>query len=145
MVKINRRAYIISMKLSFNELRKREVINVTDAKNLGRIIDLVLDFPKGVLVSITVQGKKGCRLFDMFNKSKLTIPRRDIVKIGGDVILVKVSCGGVCDESVGVSDNRPTPKPPSPCAPLCPPSSQTEKHTLCQDASKFLEDDYEDY
>lgn len=136
-LKINASAYIINMKLSFSELKKREVINVVDAKNLGSIIDLELDFPKGILVSITVQGKKTCKLLSFFNRNKLVIPRASIVKIGGDVILVKVNCGSVCEESVDIETSKPKPK--DSCAPPC--------HNPCApplaDVNKLIDDDYD--
>ena len=139
MLKIKLKAYTLDMKLSFSELKKREVINVVDAKNLGSIIDLELDFPKGILISITVQGKKTCKLLSFFNKNKLVIPRTSIVKIGGDVILVKVNCGSVCEESVDIEPPKPKPKPTEPCAPPC--------HNPCSlnlaDVNKLMEDDYD--
>ena len=92
-----------------------------------------------MLVSITVQGKKTCKLLSFFNKSKLVIPRANIVKIGGDVILVKINCGGVCEESVDI--DTPKPKPISPCAPPC--------HNPCApklaDINELIDGDYEDY
>lgn len=127
------------MKLTYNELAKREVINTVDGKSLGKISDLELDFPKGILTAIIVPGKKGCKLFNIFNRTKLYISRRDIVKIGGDVILVKLNCGNVCDDSIGVSSPPKKPEPCNPCKPNpCSPCDNVK--------NLFADDDnYEDY
>ena len=106
------------MELSFRDLRKRDVINVSDGACLGRIIDMVLDFPEGVLTGIVVPGRRGRGLFGFFNKSDIFIDESIIVKIGNDVILVDLKSGG------GYYPNkhgkRP-PKRPEQCSPHCPP------------------------
>ena len=114
------------MELNYNELKRRDVINVADGKCLGRITDMRLSFPKGILVGITVPGKrKG--LFSCFDKSELYIDRSRIVKIGGDVILVNLRSGdnyaqfGEAEEQK-IKPPPPHPQPhPQPCPPPCPP------------------------
>ncbi|MBR2870593.1 MAG: YlmC/YmxH family sporulation protein [Clostridia bacterium] len=103
------------MQLSFRELRKKDVINVADGRCLGRIIDLTLKFPQGILTGITVPGRKiyGFRLFD---RTEVFIEESKILKIGGDVILVNLKG----DNSV---------YPPKPPKPGCPPP----KKTTCED------------
>ncbi len=109
------------MQLSFCDLRKKDVINVADGRCLGRIIDLTLKFPQGILTGITVPGRRiyGFRLFD---RSQVFIDESKILKIGGDVILVNINCGDVC-----LPNSNPTP-PPKPkhkgqgggnCFPTC--------------------------
>lgn len=80
------------MQLSFNDLRKKDVINVADARCLGRITDIILRFPEGNICAIVVPGRKvwGFRLFD---RSELVIEERKIVRIGNDVILVNINMG----------------------------------------------------
>lgn len=98
------------MDISFRELQKRDVINVPDGKNLGRITDLVLDFPRGVMTGIYVPGKKQGIFSRIFSRTEIFIDRSRIVKIGGDVILVDIrSVGG--NNGVTV-DKKPCPKPP---------------------------------
>ena len=119
------------MELTYNELRKRDVINIVDGKCLGRITDMKFKFPQGVIQGIEVEGRKVCCLFRFFNKSNLYIPDTNIVKIGGDVILVNIRCGDTCLESSWIkgsknsSDNSSSQKPncPPPCSPKpnCPP------------------------
>lgn len=98
------------MELSFKELKKRDVINLADGKSLGKMTDLTLSFPMGTLVGITVNGKKTNCFTQIFQKSNLYIPQKNIVKIGGDVILVNLSCGESCLENV--TTNKITLSPP---------------------------------
>ncbi len=102
------------MELSFNELKKRDVINLPDGRCLGRVIDLRLDFPKGILTGIIVPGRKARRIFSFLDRSEIYIDRSRIVKIGGDVILVDISTSPV-----------PPPyhhnKREKACPPPCPP------------------------
>jgi YlmC/YmxH family sporulation protein len=100
------------MDLTYNELKNRDVINVVDGKCLGRIIDLTLSFPKGVLTGITVPGRRQNCLSRIFSKSEQFIGVNNIIKIGNDVILVNLRCGDTCSPSVPASE---PPKPPRPC------------------------------
>ena len=72
------------MELSFNELKKREVINIVDGKCLGKMTDMTLSFPTGIITGITVPGKKSNCIFKIFDRGKLFIAEKDIIKIGGD-------------------------------------------------------------
>lgn len=112
------------MELTYNELKTREVINVIDGKSLGKIVDLTLSFPEGKLRGITVPGRKQGFFSRLFDKGRLYIDRRDIKKIGGDVILVSLNCGDTCSDSSKIISAKPYennhPCPP-PCPPKCPP------------------------
>lgn len=77
------------MENSFLELRSKEVINVTDGKKLGHIIDIVFELPsgrvKGLVVPICTSG------FNLFKpQQQAFIPFDQICKIGDDTILVEV-------------------------------------------------------
>ena len=112
------------MELTYNQLKEREVINVNDGKSLGTVIDLTLSFPEGKLKGITVPGHKQGFFSRLFDRTRLYIDRRDIKKIGGDVILVSLNCGDTCSENVGVAPNKfehPNTKCPPPCPPKCSP------------------------
>ncbi len=111
------------MNLTFNELRKRDVVNVVDGRCLGRIVDIDLSFPKGIFIGIIVPGRKSNIFTRIFDCNKLYIPESNIIKIGGDVILVNVKCGETCLESTKVS-------PPTKNA--CPPRFETN----CQPSPK---------
>lgn len=114
------------MDLTYNELRTRDVINVIDGKSLGKIVDLTLSFPEGKLRGITVPGHRQNFFSKLFDRGRLYIDRRDIKKIGGDVILVSLNCGETCSDSTQIinakpcKNNRPCPPP---CPPKCPPES----------------------
>jgi len=109
------------MELSYRELRRREVISVTDGASLGKICDIVLSFPQGIMTGIVVPGKRGKGLFGFFNRNELFIDQRKIIKIGNDVILVDLKGG-----AGGTKPKKPQPQPcpPPPCNP-CPPQCNT--------------------
>ena len=71
------------MELTYNELKKRDVINIADGRCLGRITDIKLRFPQGVLVGIFVPGRKRRGIFACFDKSEMFIEESKILKIGG--------------------------------------------------------------
>lgn len=100
------------MELSFRELKKRDVINVSDGRSLGNIIDIILDFPSGELTGIVVPGRKNRGLLKFFDKTELVINVDRIIKIGNDVILVDLRC-----EEGGGRRPRPKPRPEKPCPP----------------------------
>ena len=124
--KIALKSILFCMELTYNQLKKRDVINVVDGKCLGRIIDMTFRFPQGIITGITVEGRRTFCLFRAFNKSNLFIPDRNIVKIGGDVILVNLRCGEVCSDNQGVRPpSKPDCKPKHDCSPPINFSAQT--------------------
>lgn len=75
------------MKIS--DFQTKDVINVVDGKRLGQISDLELDLNKGIIEAIVVPGySKFMGLFGSGND--LIIPWKSIVKIGSDVVLVRM-------------------------------------------------------
>lgn len=126
------------MELTYNDLRKRDVINVVDGKCFGKVNNLSLSFPKGVLTGIFVPSRKNKGFFWFLDKSSLFIGVDKIVKIGGDVILVDIKCGENCEPNTTVGkkearennksipDIPPKPPCPPPCTPqsCCPPPCQ---------------------
>jgi len=73
-----------------SDLRQREVINVSDGKRLGFVMDLDIDLDEGRIKSIVVPGQG--RVFSFFSKSTdYVIPWEQIKKIGTDVILVELT------------------------------------------------------
>ncbi|WP_442603780.1 YlmC/YmxH family sporulation protein [Paenibacillus sp. KN14-4R] len=78
------------MKIS--DFQTKDVINIVDGKKLGQVSDLELDLKQGRIDAIIVptQGK----FFGMFGGSTdVIIPWKNIVKIGMDVVLVKLDEG----------------------------------------------------
>ncbi|MFD3258514.1 YlmC/YmxH family sporulation protein [Paenibacillus lentus] len=75
------------MKIS--DFQAKDVINVVDGKRLGHISDLELDLRQGTIEAIVVPvNSKFMGLFG--GGSDLIIPWKNIVKIGSDVVLVKM-------------------------------------------------------
>ena len=73
------------MDTSYRELKCKDVVNVTDGRNLGRTCDIVFSFPEGKVYGIVVPGKRG---FRFFKNNDLFISLKNVVKIGADVVLV---------------------------------------------------------
>lgn len=120
------------MELTYKELQKRDVINIVDGKCLGRITDIKFRFPEGKIEGIFVPGRKMCGLALIFSKTTQYIPERNINKIGGDVILVNLSCGETCDENTVVGKVGRGKKPcPPPCTPPCPPCNPPANERVC--------------
>lgn len=76
-----------SMKIS--DFQTKDVINVVDGKRLGHISDLEVDLRQGVIEAIVIPVNS--KFFGIFGGgSDLIIPWKNIVKIGSDVVLVKM-------------------------------------------------------
>lgn len=72
-----------------SDFQTKDVVNVFDGKNLGQIGDLELDLRNGRIEAIVVLGPN--KFFGMFGGGNdIVIPWRNIVKIGLDVVLVKL-------------------------------------------------------
>ncbi len=128
------------MELTFSELRKRDVINIADGRCLGRVNDLKLCFPDGVLTAIGVPGKKR-GIFSIFDKSQVFIGVNAILKIGGDVILVDLRKNG----KPQLDEPCPKPKrPPQNCPPQnfqphsCAPQRRSDNGREDYSANDFI-------
>ena len=72
------------------DLQSKDVINVVDGSKLGRISNLEIDPTSGRIISITVQPST--RFANFFSSgNNAVIPWNQIVKIGGEVIIVNYS------------------------------------------------------
>ena len=75
------------MKIS--DFQTKDVINIVDGKKLGQVSDLELDLKNGRIESIVVPTNS--RFFGLFGGgTDVVVPWRYIVKIGMDVVLVKL-------------------------------------------------------
>lgn len=75
------------MKIS--DFQTKDVINIVDGRKLGQISDLELDLRQGRIDSIVVPNYS--RFFGLFGGgTDVIIPWRNIVKIGTDVVLVRI-------------------------------------------------------
>jgi YlmC/YmxH family sporulation protein len=75
--------------VKISDFQSKDVINIVDGKKLGQVSDLELDLRQGRIDAIVVpaQGK----FFGFFGGgTDIVIPWRNIVKIGLDVVLVKL-------------------------------------------------------
>ena len=100
-------------ELTFCELKRREVINGSDGRRMGHIIDLVFSSDSGKVKGIILPyGKRG-----VFGKTQdLFVPWGCVQKIGEDVILVEIH-----DLSGGAPTCVPAPKGDKQCSPPSPP------------------------
>jgi YlmC/YmxH family sporulation protein len=75
--------------VKISDFQSKDVINIVDGKKLGQVSDLELDLRQGRIDAIVVpaQGK----FFGFFGSgTDIVVPWRNIVKIGLDVVLVKL-------------------------------------------------------
>ncbi|MCU6709459.1 YlmC/YmxH family sporulation protein [Paenibacillus sp. J5C_2022] len=76
------------MKIS--DFQTKDVINIVDGKRLGQVTDLELDLRHGRIDSIVVP--QYAKMFGLFGSAgtEVVIPWQNIVKIGADVVLVRL-------------------------------------------------------
>lgn len=139
------------MILSYKELRKRDVVNIPDGRSFGKITDLKLEFPRGILKGIVVNDGRKSGLLGFFCKNEIFIDEKNIVRIGGDVILVNIKgCTAITPSSVEVNGNSSQKKKPTICPPPCPspcppPVEPCLTTNSAETFSEELNSDFEDY
>jgi YlmC/YmxH family sporulation protein len=75
--------------VKISDFQSKDVINIIDGKKLGQVSDLELDLRQGRIDSIVVPHQG--RFFGFFGGgTDVVIPWKNIVKIGLDVVLVKL-------------------------------------------------------
>ncbi len=79
------------MEISYSELRCKEVVNLNSGIKMGKIIDLIIDANGKNVLGVVVPGVR--KLFH--TNEDIFIPWRNIIKIGTDVILVKIDLSSV--------------------------------------------------
>jgi YlmC/YmxH family sporulation protein len=90
--------------VKISDFQTKDVINIVDGKKLGQISDLELDLRNGTIESIVVPNPS--RFFGLFGGSTdIVIPWKNIVKIGMDVVLVKI------DDVRSFRQKEPEPEP----------------------------------
>jgi YlmC/YmxH family sporulation protein len=73
-----------------SEFQTKDVVNVSNGKRLGNIGDLDINVTTGKIQAIIITGNG--KMLGFFGKDEeLIIPWRNIVKIGEDVILVRMN------------------------------------------------------
>lgn len=92
------------------ELKQKQVINICDGRQLGRVCDVVFTFPENKVQGIVVPGGKGIR----WGKADLFIDIKNVTKIGVDTVLVEIKSAPKQDKKKGKwSGEYPPPPPPS--------------------------------
>lgn len=77
--------------IKISDFQAKDVVNVMDGKNLGQICDLELNVSLGRIDAIVVPGKVNGKFLGLFGSGdEIVIPWRNILKIGKDVILVRL-------------------------------------------------------
>jgi len=81
--------------MSLTELRNKDVVNVDTGKKLGKVMDIEFCVQDGCVKAIVVPGefKLSCALRG--EKNGVVIPWERIVRIGDDVILVRLLPGEI--------------------------------------------------
>ena len=75
------------------DLQSKDVVNVVDGTKLGKVTDLEIDAVSGKILSVIVSNSS--RIFSFFNSNnQVNIQWSQIVKIGGEVIIVNSSSFG---------------------------------------------------
>lgn len=69
------------MRLS--DLQHKEIVNITDGKRVGIIIDVIID-DKGSIISLVLEDRRSRK----FSREEYNITWNQIVKIGDDIILI---------------------------------------------------------
>ncbi|KYD13215.1 MAG: YlmC/YmxH family sporulation protein [Caldibacillus debilis] len=77
----------------FFQLQAKEIINMTDGRRLGVVVDLDIEPESGKIKSLIVRKR-----FSLRNrkdgKEEYVIPWSGILKIGEDVLFVRLNDGG---------------------------------------------------
>lgn len=98
------------MEISFCELKKMEAVNLADGKQLGKVSDIVFNYPEGKVQGIVVPGGKGFR----WGKAELFIDLKCVKKIGVDVVLVEIKSAPKSEKKRGRWEDAPPPPPAPP-------------------------------
>lgn len=72
------------------DLQAKDVVNVVDGSKLGKVTDLEIDSASGKIISLIVSNNS--RFINFFTgNNQITLKWDQIVKIGGEVIIVNSS------------------------------------------------------
>lgn len=73
--------------LYISDLQRKDIVNIADGQNLGRIIDIEIN-EKGQILNLVVEKKKLLRAIN--NSTDTNVSYDKVERIGEDVILVRV-------------------------------------------------------
>ncbi|MFD3448056.1 YlmC/YmxH family sporulation protein [Microbacteriaceae bacterium 4G12] len=75
--------------IRISEFQMKDVVNVSDGKRLGNISDIDIDINTGKIQAVII-SKSGKMLGFLRKEEEVVVLWKNIVKIGEDVILVRV-------------------------------------------------------
>lgn len=90
------------MEITYNQLREKEIVNVTDGRRLGRLCDLVFNCESCKVLGIVAPLER--KIFKA--KEDIFVPWQNIQKIGADVILIRLDCEKVPQKPKGCFSNE---------------------------------------
>lgn len=76
-------------KMRLSELQNKNLVNVSNGKNIGNIIDVNIDYESGNIKSFIIESK-GSILTFLNKDNDMEVKWQDIERIGEDVILVNI-------------------------------------------------------
>lgn len=83
------------MNYTFKQLKKKNVINLANGKQLGKVIDVTVNYPNNCFINLIVSNCSG-----LFSDNNIVIDVCSISKIGEDAILVNYNEKQFCDKKV---------------------------------------------
>lgn len=93
------------MICSLEDLKRKEVIEITNGKRLGYIDDAEMDLESSEIRALMIYGRQ--RLFGFLGRDEdVVIPCADIKVVGSDVILVKLPVGTELSHTSKNEENR---------------------------------------
>ena len=76
--------------MNLSDLQSKEVIDISTGKRMGTIIDVIIS-PDGTIHKLILENKKIARKFLSNKEEEKDIEWKQIIKIGDDIILVKLN------------------------------------------------------
>lgn len=76
--------------IKISDIQSKEIVNISDGKVLGHINDLDINLDTGTVDSIIIGGTGKMLTFLGGKETEVVIPWENIIKIGSDVILVRL-------------------------------------------------------
>lgn len=89
------------MEISYNDLKTKEIINLSDGVKMGHVVDVIFDSENGKVLGFIVPGEKR-----FFKKNEdVFIPLEKVRRVGDDVILVRVDTGLTYQNKIPAAKN----------------------------------------
>ncbi len=93
------------MICTLTELRSKDVINIINGENLGRIDDIELDAETSSVTALILYGRP--HIFGLFgSRDNCVIRFHEIRLIGQDVILVSMGKTNDCSDCINLRKNK---------------------------------------